>query len=56
LPPEQVFKTLVARGGRSKDRSKDRNGISMAVIPGDQELNLKSLAAAARERKFSSSR
>ena len=27
LPPEQVFKTLVARG--------DRNGICMAVIPGD---------------------
>jgi Cys-tRNA(Pro)/Cys-tRNA(Cys) deacylase len=39
LPPEQVFKTLVARG--------DRNGISMAVIPGSQELNLKALAAVA---------
>src|SRR5208282_3155133 len=48
LPPEQVFKTLVARG----DRSKDRNGIVMAVIPGDQELNLKALAAAAGERKI----
>lgn len=44
LPAEQVFKTLVARG--------DRNGICMAVIPGDQELNLKALAAAARERKI----
>jgi Cys-tRNA(Pro)/Cys-tRNA(Cys) deacylase len=44
LPPEQVFKTLVARG--------DRNGISLAVIPGDQELNLKALAAAAGERKL----
>ena len=44
LPPEQVFKTLVARG--------DRNGIVMAVIPGDQELNLKALAAAAGERKI----
>jgi Cys-tRNA(Pro)/Cys-tRNA(Cys) deacylase len=43
LPPEQVFKTLVARG--------DRNGISMAVIPGSQELNLKALAAVAGERK-----
>ncbi len=43
FPPEQVFKTLVARG--------DRNGICMAVIPGDQELNLKALAAAAGERK-----
>jgi Cys-tRNA(Pro)/Cys-tRNA(Cys) deacylase len=48
LPPEQVFKTLVARvEGRS-----DRNGIVMAVIPGDQELNLKALAAAAGERKI----
>ncbi len=44
LPPEQVFKTLVARG--------DNNGIVMAVIPGDQELNLKALAAAAGERKI----
>ena len=44
LPLEQVFKTLVARG--------DRNGIVMAVIPGDQELNLKALAAAAGERKI----
>ena len=44
LPPEQVFKTLVARG--------DRNGIVMAAIPGDQELNLKALAAAAGERKI----
>ena len=44
LPPEQVFKTLVARGGRT--------GVSMAVIPGDQELNLKALAAAAGERKI----
>jgi Cys-tRNA(Pro)/Cys-tRNA(Cys) deacylase len=56
LPPEQVFKTLVARGDRSKDRSKgrskDRNGMVMAVIPGDQELNLKALAAAAGERKI----
>jgi Cys-tRNA(Pro)/Cys-tRNA(Cys) deacylase len=44
LPPEQVFKTLVARG--------DRNGIVMAMIPGDQELSLKALAAAAGERKI----
>lgn len=43
LPPEQVFKTLAARG--------DRNGACLAVIPGDQELNLKALAAAAGERK-----
>jgi len=44
LPPEEVFKTLVARG--------DRSGICMAVIPGDQELNLKALATAAGERKI----
>ena len=44
LPAEQVFKTLVARG--------DRNGICMAVIPGDQELDLKALATAAGERKI----
>ena len=29
LPPEQVFKTLVARG--------ERNGPVMAVVPGDQD-------------------
>ena len=44
LPPEQVFKTLVARG--------DRNGVCLAVIPGDQELNLKALAGVAGERKI----
>jgi Cys-tRNA(Pro)/Cys-tRNA(Cys) deacylase len=44
LPPEQVFKTLVARG--------DRNGVCMAVIPADQELDLKALADAAGEKKI----
>lgn len=44
LPAEQVFKTLVARG--------DRNGPVMAVIPADQELDLKALAQAAGERKI----
>ena len=44
LPPEQVFKTLVARG--------DRNGISMAAIPGNAELDLKALAAASGDRKI----
>ncbi|HKU28779.1 MAG TPA: Cys-tRNA(Pro) deacylase [Candidatus Sulfotelmatobacter sp.] len=44
LPPQQVFKTLVARG--------DRSGVVMAVIPGDQELDLKALASAAGERKI----
>ena len=48
LPPEQVFKTLVAR----VEGKGDRNGICMAAIPGDQELNLKALAAAAGERKI----
>ena len=47
LPAEQVFKTLVARS----EGKNDRDGIMMAVIPGDQELNLKALAAAAGERK-----
>lgn len=44
MPPEQVFKTLVARG--------DRNGICMAVIPGNAELDLKALAAASGDRKI----
>ena len=44
FPPEQVFKTLVARG--------DRNGICMAVIPGNAELDLKALAAASGDRKI----
>jgi Cys-tRNA(Pro)/Cys-tRNA(Cys) deacylase len=44
LPSEQVFKTLVARG--------DRHGVCLAVIPGDQELDLKALAAVAGERKI----
>jgi Cys-tRNA(Pro)/Cys-tRNA(Cys) deacylase len=44
LPAEQVFKTLVARG--------DRNGICMAVIPGNVELDLKSLAQAGGDRSI----
>lgn len=44
LPAEQVFKTLVARG--------DRNGVAMAVIPGNYELDLKALAAASGDRKI----
>jgi Cys-tRNA(Pro)/Cys-tRNA(Cys) deacylase len=44
LPPEQVFKTLVAEG--------DRNGICMAVIPANSELDLKALAAASGNRKI----
>ena len=38
MPPEQVFKTLVARG--------DRTGVLMAAIPANAELDFKSLAAA----------
>jgi Cys-tRNA(Pro)/Cys-tRNA(Cys) deacylase len=48
LPAEQVFKTLVAR----QSGSKDRNGVVMAVIPGDQELDLKALAKAAGEKNI----
>jgi len=44
LPAEQVFKTLVARG--------DRNGICLAVISGNAELDLKALAAASGDRKI----
>ena len=44
LPAEQVFKTLVARG--------DRNGICMAVIPGNAELDLKALAQATGDRSI----
>jgi len=36
LPLEQVFKTLVARG--------DKTGVLMACIPGDTELDLKTVA------------
>ena len=44
LPPEQLFKTLVAMG--------DRHGFCMAVIPADTELDLKTLAAASGNRKI----
>jgi Cys-tRNA(Pro)/Cys-tRNA(Cys) deacylase len=44
MPSEQVFKTLVARG--------DRNGVCLAVIPGNSELDLKSLAEASGDRKI----
>jgi Cys-tRNA(Pro)/Cys-tRNA(Cys) deacylase len=44
LPPEQVFKTLVARG--------DRNGVCLAVVPGDQHLDLKALARLTGDRRI----
>jgi Cys-tRNA(Pro)/Cys-tRNA(Cys) deacylase len=43
LPPEQVFKTLVARG--------DRTGVMLAVVPGNAALDLKALAKLAGDRK-----
>jgi Cys-tRNA(Pro)/Cys-tRNA(Cys) deacylase len=43
MTPEQVFKTLLARG--------DRNGPCFAVIPGNCELDLKALAKLSVNRK-----
>ena len=43
MPPEQVFKTLVARG--------DRTGVLLACIPANAELDLKALAAASGNKK-----
>lgn len=43
LPPEQVFKTLLARG--------DRHGPLFALIPADRELDLKALARLSGDRK-----
>jgi Cys-tRNA(Pro)/Cys-tRNA(Cys) deacylase len=44
LPPEQVFKTLVARG--------DKHGVCLAVVPGNCELDLKTLARATGDKKI----
>src|ERR1039458_3680483 len=43
MPPEQVFKTLVARGART--------GVLMACIPANTELDLKALATASGNKK-----
>jgi Cys-tRNA(Pro)/Cys-tRNA(Cys) deacylase len=43
MPPEQVFKTLVARG--------DHTGVLLACIPANAELDLKALAAASGNKK-----
>ncbi len=43
FPPDQVFKTLLARG--------DRNGACFAVIPGNTELDYKALAKLTGDRK-----
>ncbi|HWI57945.1 MAG TPA: Cys-tRNA(Pro) deacylase [Bacillota bacterium] len=44
LPPGQVFKTLVAKG--------NAHGIVLAVVPGDQEVDLKALARASDNRNM----
>ncbi len=44
LPAEQVFKTLVVKG--------DRNGVCLAVVPGDAELDLKALAKLSGDRNM----
>lgn len=44
MPPEQVWKTLVARG--------DRNGCCFAVVPGNAKLDLKALARLSGDRKI----
>jgi Cys-tRNA(Pro)/Cys-tRNA(Cys) deacylase len=44
LPYETVFKTLLVRG--------DVNGLCMAVIPANTELNFKALAEATGDRKM----
>ncbi|QEH35874.1 Cys-tRNA(Pro)/Cys-tRNA(Cys) deacylase YbaK [Aquisphaera giovannonii] len=43
MPPEQVFKTLVARG--------DRHGVCLAVVPGNCELDPKALSKATGDKK-----
>ena len=44
LPAEQVFKTLVMRG--------DRNGVCLAVVPGNAEVHEKALARLTGDRKM----
>ncbi len=43
MRPEQVFKTLAARG--------DKHGVLLACIPADQELDLKKLAEASNNKR-----
>src|SRR5258708_2409806 len=44
MAPEQVFKTLLARG--------DRHGLCFAVVPANTELDLKALAVTTGDRKM----
>src|ERR1051325_11349006 len=48
LPPEQVFKTLVARG--------DRNGVCFAVVPAGTRLDRKARARLTGDKKIDSVR
>ncbi|HEY3289970.1 MAG TPA: Cys-tRNA(Pro) deacylase [Anaerolineae bacterium] len=43
LPPDEVWKTLVARG--------ERKGVVMAVVPGPHTLSLRKLAAAIGDKR-----
>lgn len=43
FPLAQVFKTLVARG--------DKNGVLLAVVPGDAEVDLKALARLSGDKR-----
>ena len=43
FPPEQVFKTLAVKG--------DRNGVAVAVVPGNYELDFKALAHLTGDRR-----
>ncbi len=43
LPPEQIFKTLVARG--------DKSGVIVACVPGGKELDLKALSRVSGNKK-----
>jgi len=43
LPPEDVWKTLVARG--------DRGGVVMAIVPGPHSLSLRKLAQATGNKR-----
>jgi Cys-tRNA(Pro)/Cys-tRNA(Cys) deacylase len=44
MSPEQVFKTLVARG--------DKHGVCLAVLPGNCELDLKALAKTTGDKRI----
>lgn len=50
LPPEQVFKTLLAQTNTGASGKSEMTHV-FAVIPGDSELNLKKLAHAAGAKK-----